>query len=95
VNILSQNCLATLITNLTVSNSHYKNWFFERQPTAAFQKTNFGYCSAYGAAIPKIGFKMRIAERYLDFRRQVQELRLNICSSLRLLWLIENKQNIA
>jgi len=48
------------------SNSHYKNWFFERQPTAAFQKTNFGYCSAYGAAIPKIGFKMRIAELTRD-----------------------------
>ena len=28
---------------------------------AAFQKTNFGCCSAVGAATLKIGFKMRIA----------------------------------
>jgi len=46
----------------TYSNSHYKNWFFKSQPQADFQKTNFEYCSAYGAAILKIGFKMRIAD---------------------------------
>ena len=49
-----------------ISKSHYKNWFFERQPTAAFQKTNFGCCSAVGAATLKIGFKMRIADLKCD-----------------------------
>jgi len=43
------------------SNSDYKNWFFESQPTDAFQKTNFGCCRAVGAATPKIGLKMGIS----------------------------------
>ncbi len=43
------------------SNSHFKNWFFESQPMADFQKTNFGFSSACGAGKPKIGFVMRIS----------------------------------
>jgi len=43
------------------SNSHYKNRFFESQPTVGFQKTDFGVSSACGAGNTKIGFIMRIA----------------------------------
>jgi hypothetical protein len=45
-----------------VSNSHYKNRFFESQPKAGFQKTDFCVSSACGAGNTKIGFIMRIAE---------------------------------
>jgi hypothetical protein len=36
--------------------SRYKNWFFESQPVAGFQKTNFGVSSAEGTGNTKIGF---------------------------------------
>jgi hypothetical protein len=36
--------------------SHYKNWFFESQPQAGFQKTNFVVSSAEGAGNNKIAF---------------------------------------
>jgi hypothetical protein len=44
-----------------VSNSHYKNRFFESHPRAGFQKTDFGVSSAQGAGNTKIGFIVRIA----------------------------------
>jgi hypothetical protein len=45
-----------------ISNSHYKNRFFESPPKVDFQKTDFGVSSACGAGNTKIGFIMRIAE---------------------------------
>jgi hypothetical protein len=47
--------------NQEVSNSHYKNRFFESPPSAGFQKTDFGVSSTFGAGNTKIGFIMRIA----------------------------------
>jgi hypothetical protein len=41
-----------------------KNRFFESQPAAGFQKTDFGVSSAYGAGNTKIGFIMRIARNF-------------------------------
>jgi hypothetical protein len=46
-----------------LSNSHYKNRFFESPPKAGFQKNDFRVSSAYGAGNTKIVFIMRIAGR--------------------------------
>lgn len=43
------------------SNSYYKNRFFESQPLADFQKTDFSISSTEGAGNTKIGFIMIIA----------------------------------
>jgi hypothetical protein len=45
-----------------ISNSHYKNRFFESTPSACLQKTDFVVFSAEGAENNKIGFIMRIAK---------------------------------
>jgi hypothetical protein len=45
----------------SLSNSNYKNRFFESPPTAGFQKNDFGVSSAFGAGNTKIVFIMRIA----------------------------------
>jgi hypothetical protein len=44
-----------------LSNSHYKNRFFESLPTAGFQKNDFGVSSAESIGNAKIGFIIRIA----------------------------------
>ena len=43
-------------------NNHYKNRFFESQPLAGFQKTDFGISSAEGAGNTKISFILRITD---------------------------------
>ena len=48
------------------SNSNFKNWFFENQSAADFQKTNFVFSTACGGKY-KIGFIMRIADTALQF----------------------------
>jgi hypothetical protein len=47
------------------SNSRYENQFFESQPRAGFQKTDFVVSSAKGAGNNKIGFVMRIVSKKL------------------------------
>jgi hypothetical protein len=47
-----------------LSNSHYKNQFFESPPTAGFQKTDFVVSCAKGAGNNKISLIMRIAGRH-------------------------------
>jgi hypothetical protein len=49
-------------SELNRRNSHYKNRFFESQPRAGFQKTDFGVSSVKGARNSKIGFTIRIAD---------------------------------
>jgi hypothetical protein len=48
------------------SNSNFKNWFFENQSAADFQKTNFVFPTASRGKY-KIGFIMRIADSALQF----------------------------
>jgi hypothetical protein len=56
---------------ITISNSHYKNRFFESQPTAGFQKTDFGVSNAFGAGNTKIGFIILLSPKtkYAALRR--------------------------
>jgi hypothetical protein len=47
-----------------INNSLYKSRFFESPPLEDFQKTDFGVTSAFGAGNTKIGFIMRIANKF-------------------------------
>jgi hypothetical protein len=63
------NNLSNIALNVCVlvNNFHYKNWFFESQPKAGFQKTNFGVSRAKGAGNTKISLTIRISAFSLFF----------------------------